>query len=76
MSQPQGTDEARPLTTSEVVRVLAKQGIYLSEGSIKREADLGRLPVVRTAHGMRLFTLNDVKRFAESRSRAAGSRRS
>ncbi len=66
----------RPLTTSLVTRELARLGIFLSEGAVKRAADLGQLPVVRTERGMRLFTLNDVKRFAESRSRAAASRRS
>jgi hypothetical protein len=63
-------DASQPpiLTTASATRECARLGVELSEASLRRAADRGELPNVRTAdRGVRLFKLADVRAFAEAR---------
>jgi excisionase family DNA binding protein len=53
------------LTTSSAARELR-----VAEGTIRRMAERGELPVLRTAGGLRLFRRSDIERIAEARRRA------
>lgn len=56
------------LTVAEATRECARLEAPLSEASLKRHADTGELPCIRTAgRGVRLFKLEDVRAFAEAR---------
>jgi hypothetical protein len=56
------------VTAAGATRELSRLGVDLSEASIKRAADRGELPVVRTVDtGLRLFTIADLRAFAEAR---------
>jgi excisionase family DNA binding protein len=58
-----------PLTVCEVTRACARLDVLVSEATVKRLADSGVIPCVRTGRGVRLFQLEDVRAFAEARRR-------
>jgi hypothetical protein len=54
--------------TPHDVRVRAEERkLYLHENTIRREADRGFIPCLRTPSGFRLFTIEDVDKFIEER---------
>jgi hypothetical protein len=56
------------LTASDATRELSRLGVDLSVGSVKRFADLGQIPSVRTRdRGVRLFRASDLEAFAKAR---------
>jgi hypothetical protein len=56
------------LTASDATRELARLGVDLSAASVKRFADLGQIPSLRTrGHGVRLFRASDLAAFAKAR---------
>jgi hypothetical protein len=56
------------LTASDATRELARLGVDLSAASVKRFADLGQIPSVRTRDkGIRLFRQGDLAAFAKAR---------
>jgi DNA-binding transcriptional MerR regulator len=56
------------LTVAEATRECARHDADLSEATLKRAADRGLLPCIRTAgRGVRLFKLEDVRTFAQAR---------
>ena len=65
------TETDKVVTTAGATRECARLGVDLSEASLKRAADRGELPTVRTAdragRGVRLYRLADVQAFARAR---------
>ena len=55
------------LTVAEATRECARHDAELSEATLKRAADRGVLPCIRTAGGVRRFKLKDVRTFAQAR---------
>jgi hypothetical protein len=56
------------LTASDATRELSRLGVDLSVGSVKRFADIGQIPSVRTRdRGVRLFRASDLAAFAKAR---------
>ncbi|HZN51749.1 MAG TPA: hypothetical protein VFD81_13995 [Methylomirabilota bacterium] len=56
------------LTVAEATRECARHDADLSEATLKRAADRGELPCIRTTgRGVRLFKLEDVRAFAKAR---------
>lgn len=55
------------LTPAEVALQLIAKGIHVTPATVRSYADKGRLSVIRTARGARLFNQRDVERFAADR---------
>jgi hypothetical protein len=56
------------LTASDAQRELQRLGVEVSVGSVKRFADIGQIPSVRTRdRGVRLFRVSDLAAFAKTR---------
>jgi len=51
------------LTVSSAARLLGK-----SEAAVRYAATIGKLPVIRTTNGQRLFRESDVMKFASKRA--------
>ena len=60
---PPPTPNSGPLTTSHAARAIG-----VSEGSVRHMAAKGELPFVRTASGLRLFDVQDVRRVRKART--------
>lgn len=52
------------LTTSSAARIIGK-----SEGHVRYAAAIGKLPVLRTTNGQRLFREQDVLEFCKQRTK-------
>ncbi len=71
---PKQNDDDHITTVTGVVRMLAERGVHLGEGAIRRAADTGELPSIRTVpRGVRLFTLANARRFGDARARGRQS---
>ena len=66
------SDREALLTAAGATRELARCGVDLAESSLKRAADRGEVPVIRTGdhRRVRLFRVSDLIAFARSRRSA------
>jgi hypothetical protein len=56
------------LTASDATRELSRLGVDISTASVKRAADIGQIPTIRTRdRGVRLFRVSDLAAFAKAR---------
>jgi hypothetical protein len=66
MAEPRSADDL--LTASGATRELSRNGVDLSEATIKRLADIGEIPAQRTTdRGMRVFRRGDLVAYAKTR---------